>query len=740
MKNKQKQENEAKIINDMTISIVEDIVNEVMTRETPKTKFTLTHHDLDQMIGDIAESDIAESLEAVADLEEDSCNICGKILECMETIEEHKRNLHVVNGDPLIKNVTCNSCENHERKNSYKDAIIMRKNECITQLGKRIRKMSVEKRTLVIKLKSLKSEKHIKEVSNGVEEASKEGNKYNCKQCNFSTNVISLIGRHIIQKHSNKKECKHCNKTFSFKDSLRRHIKHRHRITIIDTDANDVVTKTNCVECKNKDEVIKHKEAELDKKENHIKKVTPKSNELKKAKEEIELARNTIADNVKTMNLLIIERDTLKATNALSNKVASTQDEQEDEIIEIQEPSEHKCRKCNYCTKNLEDLRKHMEEIHKIGVSCPTCDKRFVFISDMKKHKRTVHDNATYSCNVCGTLFQTKKGWNDHRQKRCRTSVQREKQTTEVIVAELLCHHCQYKTADQGQFINHMSSHTHKLVCKICSLEFVEKSSLINHQVTKHCTCSYCKSTFQTFEESRDHICNMHPFRTVHEQKRRQKRMNTECFSGQNCEHKRKGRCWFKHRLVVNNSQQDGHENQSRQQNNERVASWCKFQDRCDRRGTCTFRHYDNVGYGRQQGGQGGHAGQGGRGGQGGQGGLAGHEDLGGQGGLAEQGSLAGQEGNAEQGGRTGQGNLEGQSPVQWIPRLHCQQCGYQTNSQNELVYHMETRHQQANIKCDNCPNTFISSETLVSHIVETHTRCQRQSMGFPNTSFQENF
>ena len=55
VKNKHKEEIEAKIINDMTKFIVEDVVNEVTTRENPKTKFTLTNHDLDRMIGDIAE-------------------------------------------------------------------------------------------------------------------------------------------------------------------------------------------------------------------------------------------------------------------------------------------------------------------------------------------------------------------------------------------------------------------------------------------------------------------------------------------------------------------------------------------------------------------------------------------------------------------------------------------------------------------------------------------------------------
>ena len=60
VKNKHKEEIEAKNINDMTISIVEDVVNNVLTRDIPKTKFNLTHEDLTQML-DVA----AEGIEAV---------------------------------------------------------------------------------------------------------------------------------------------------------------------------------------------------------------------------------------------------------------------------------------------------------------------------------------------------------------------------------------------------------------------------------------------------------------------------------------------------------------------------------------------------------------------------------------------------------------------------------------------------------------------------------------------------
>ena len=56
---------------------------------------------------------------------------------------------------------------------------------------------------------------------------------------------------------------------------------------------------------------------------------------------------------------------------------------------------------------------------------------------------------------------------------------------------------------------------------------------------------------------------------------------------------------------------------------------------------------------------------------------------------------------------------------------MKCNQCNYITNTQNELVYHIETKHQNQNIKCDNCPQVFMTSEALVQHIVQNHTNYQ---------------
>ena len=61
------------------------------------------------------------------------------------------------------------------------------------------------------------------------------------------------------------------------------------------------------------------------------------------------------------------------------------------------------------------------------------------------------------------------------------------------------------------------------------------------------------------------------------------------------------------------------------------------------------------------------------------------------------------------------------------LPRLTCTKCKYVMNTQNKLVYHMENSHNHASFKCDNCPQMFVTSEALVTHITKEHTRYQQQ-------------
>ena len=96
------------------------------------------------------------------------------------------------------------------------------------------------------------------------------------------------------------------------------------------------------------------------------------------------------------------------------------------------------------------------------------------------------------------------------------------------------------------------------------------------------------------------------------------------------------------------------------------------------------------------------------------------------QGGQQQRGQVQQQQGGGVQPTQPGLMSTESQNPVQWLPRLKCKQCRYETNTQNELVHHIETNHQVFNLKCDKCFQSFTNSETLVTHIVQSHTSYQQ--------------
>ena len=112
-------------------------------------------------------------------------------------------------------------------------------------------------------------------------------------------------------------------------------MKRQHEIIILGKrDGSRVPSKFDCVECKNKEEVIQHKEAELDKREKHIKNITPKTNEIKNYKEELELARKTISENVQLISLVITERDTLKAMRQVEDDIIKAATDNSPENVE----------------------------------------------------------------------------------------------------------------------------------------------------------------------------------------------------------------------------------------------------------------------------------------------------------------------------------------------------------------------------------------------------------------------
>ena len=98
----------------------------------------------------------------------------------------------------------------------------------------------------------------------------------------------------------------------------------------------------------------------------------------------------------------------------------------------------------------------------------------------------------------------------------------------------------------------------------------------------------------------------------------------------------------------------------------------------------------------------------------------------GGQQGWNQQGG--GQQGGQQQGGgqqwgqQLGGGKQGGQKQGgyrsdEWLQRFKCQHCRYESNSQNELEYHGESIHKQANNICYRCKSELNDTNTKDNHV-----------------------
>ena len=169
------------------------------------------------------------------------------------------------------------------------------------------------------------------------------------------------------------------------------------------------------------------------------------------------------------------------------------------------------------------------------------------------------------------------------------------------------CQKCSYVTNTQNELVYHMDN-THKQICfkcDSCPETFMSSEALVMHIAQKHTrfqnkeisktsiiesqincldwSCSFCGEKIQGKEVRDNHICQEHPFRLG------KNKTKEECRRGAGCHHWRAGTCWFAH--VQDVEKHSGAEGSTR--STRRSDMWCSYQDKCDRRQLCEFRHID---------------------------------------------------------------------------------------------------------------------------------------------------
>ena len=171
----------------------------------------------------------------------------------------------------------------------------------------------------------------------------------------------------------------------------------------------------------------------------------------------------------------------------------------------------------------------------------------------------------------------------------------------------LKCQKCDYVMNTQIELVHHMENN-HKearFKCDNCSQAFRNSETLMTHIAQKHTryqqqenskaslidsqincvdwSCSFCGEKIRGKEVRDSHICQEHPFRLS------KNKSQEECRRGANCYHLRTGTCWFGH--AQNVERPSGPQEPSR--STRRGDIWCAYQDKCDRRQMCQFKHID---------------------------------------------------------------------------------------------------------------------------------------------------
>ena len=150
-----------------------------------------------------------------------------------------------------------------------------------------------------------------------------------------------------------------------------------------------------------------------------------------------------------------------------------------------------------------------------------------------------------------------------------------------------------------------------KFKCDNCTQSFENSEALVYHIVQAHTrnqqrernvlsngrwTCSFCSQEFSGDQARDNHVCGHHPVQlptlgpAQQQQQGRRDKSQEDCNRGPQCRFLRLGTCHFKHAENVENYTPVHVPRRS----TGRKDMWCSYQDRCDRRQTCVYKHMED--------------------------------------------------------------------------------------------------------------------------------------------------
>lgn len=200
---------------------------------------------------------------------------------------------------------------------------------------------------------------------------------------------------------------------------------------------------------------------------------------------------------------------------------------------------QHKLFVCNVCKlslKNLEDLKKHVEEhADEYPFSCEFCPRRFkkAYLSKYHMHSHTkTSDGKSYKCSLCEFAVTSQDALRKHLLSHkkgvvypcsvCRIELPSSRQqrlhekSHKVKDPPNKCNECNKEFASRAELRYHLSEHQglSYFQCISCEASFFRPFDLKKHmKVEGHngdesakCRCSKCQKTFSLVENLRGHV------------------------------------------------------------------------------------------------------------------------------------------------------------------------------------------------------------------------------------------
>ncbi|XP_077582330.1 zinc finger and BTB domain-containing protein 40 isoform X2 [Stigmatopora nigra] len=177
------------------------------------------------------------------------------------------------------------------------------------------------------------------------------------------------------------------------------------------------------------------------------------------------------------------------------------------------------CQKCCLTFQSVEEIQKHMEEIHLKGShKCPTCSKVFSCASLLEKHKSVHTGMKPFVCTICQKSYQQLSGlWYHNRTNHPEVYANQTRQLKTLVQCDVCFRFfpCVSSLAKHIE-IMHNGSATSSVHCPQCNVAFGRPEELLEHVCSQHpesgnsFICPLCSKISISHEQLQEHILLCH--------------------------------------------------------------------------------------------------------------------------------------------------------------------------------------------------------------------------------------